>query len=269
MVKILILDFIKFNRFISIGGAILATIFHRLKYRKAIKFSFGESVFAIETATSDIYTAASNFSTPEDLWGFGTWKFPTQFSLPDEMLILDVGANIGASTVKFALLFPKATIFAIEPMRRNFELLKRNTEEWGKIECSRCALGANNLAVGISSQSNLGAEWQAQVTTNVDDHSERVEQYTMDRFLEMHDIDFIDFLKINAEGAETEILETFSQWHNKVGILAIAIRSSANFESIGKTMELLLQSRPRVQYVYHLAESRILWSWPRSIQEWE
>ena len=42
-------------------------------------------------------------------------------------LIIDAGANIGASAVWFAQAFPKATLTCIEPHPGNFELLQRNT----------------------------------------------------------------------------------------------------------------------------------------------
>jgi predicted O-methyltransferase YrrM len=41
-------------------------------------------------------------------------------------LILDAGANIGASVVYFHLAFPAAHIVALEPARNNFEVLKQN-----------------------------------------------------------------------------------------------------------------------------------------------
>jgi FkbM family methyltransferase len=43
-------------------------------------------------------------------------------------LIVDCGANIGASSVYFALRFPDAEIVAIEPEADNFDVLLRNTE---------------------------------------------------------------------------------------------------------------------------------------------
>lgn len=56
-------------------------------------------------------------------------------------LILDAGANIGASAVYFSLVFPRAHIVALEPARNNFDLLKLNTD--GIDLDARCAaLGA-------------------------------------------------------------------------------------------------------------------------------
>jgi FkbM family methyltransferase len=42
-------------------------------------------------------------------------------------LIIDAGANIGAASVYFSLIFPRAHIVAIEPEARNFALLQANT----------------------------------------------------------------------------------------------------------------------------------------------
>jgi FkbM family methyltransferase len=42
-------------------------------------------------------------------------------------LIVDAGANIGASAVYFSLFYPRAHVVAVEPERGNFELLERNT----------------------------------------------------------------------------------------------------------------------------------------------
>lgn len=51
----------------------------------------------------------------------------------------------------------------------------------------------------------------------------------------------VDFLKINAKRSEVEIFETLEFWHDKVEIITVVIRTSANNESISKSMESLLK----------------------------
>lgn len=63
-------------------------------------------------------------------------------------LILDAGANIGASVCWFAFNFPRAHIVAIEPDEDNFELLRRNTEGLN-VELHRAALGARDGKVAL------------------------------------------------------------------------------------------------------------------------
>ncbi len=55
-------------------------------------------------------------------------------------IIIDAGANVGASTVFFALTYPNAMIIAIEPEGRNFTLLRRNVEGLD-VQCIQGALG--------------------------------------------------------------------------------------------------------------------------------
>src|SRR5438046_10692668 len=43
-------------------------------------------------------------------------------------LVVDAGANIGASAIHFVANVPAARVVAIEPDRANFELLSRNVE---------------------------------------------------------------------------------------------------------------------------------------------
>ena len=48
-------------------------------------------------------------------------------------VIVDAGANAGFASVWFANVFPMATIFAIEPERSNFTLLRRNARPYPNI----------------------------------------------------------------------------------------------------------------------------------------
>jgi FkbM family methyltransferase len=57
-------------------------------------------------------------------------------------LIIDAGANIGASAAFFALSFPTATVIAIEPEDSNFDLLCKNTIGLNVI-CVKAALSCD------------------------------------------------------------------------------------------------------------------------------
>ena len=64
-----------------------------------------------------------------DRYGFDAWPgLERHRAAPaGRQLIIDAGANIGASSVFFAVTHPQATVLAIEPQEDNFELLVRNT----------------------------------------------------------------------------------------------------------------------------------------------
>ena len=48
-------------------------------------------------------------------------------------LILDVGANVGATSMFFAINYPNARIFSFEPTEMNFRWLQKNTESFKNI----------------------------------------------------------------------------------------------------------------------------------------
>ena len=75
------------------------------------------------------------------------YKFPyDQHNFQDirtneNIIIFDVGANIGQSALWFKNSFPHATIHAFEPFQAIFELLSTNTRHVSEIFCHKVALG--------------------------------------------------------------------------------------------------------------------------------
>jgi FkbM family methyltransferase len=63
-------------------------------------------------------------------------------------LIIDGGANIGASSVFFAGAFPKARVIAIEPEGSNFEFLAKNAQGLS-IECVQGALASHPGSIDL------------------------------------------------------------------------------------------------------------------------
>jgi len=63
-------------------------------------------------------------------------------------LIIDGGANIGASVCWFAINFPNSRVIAFEPDPANFDLLQRNTEGLD-VELHRAALGSREGKVRL------------------------------------------------------------------------------------------------------------------------
>lgn len=56
-------------------------------------------------------------------------------------LIIDAGANIGASTLLFRILYPSCRVVALEPNPRNLDLLRQNCEDDPMVSILPCALG--------------------------------------------------------------------------------------------------------------------------------
>ena len=62
----------------------------------------------------------------------------------NDLLILDIGANVGCSAIWFSKHFPGATIIAVEPDIDSFRMLEANSRPIPDIVCINAALGTTN-----------------------------------------------------------------------------------------------------------------------------
>lgn len=140
-------------------------------------------------------------------------------------IIVDAGANIGASTLFFRLKYPDAKIFAIEPERSNFELLKQNLRNYQNIILENYALWSENKELIIS---NPDAEKYAfQMKENEGLTGGAINGVTIERLMELWNLQQIDLLKIDIEGAEKMIFDKPEvSWLNKVQVLIIELHDS-------------------------------------------
>jgi FkbM family methyltransferase len=134
-------------------------------------------------------------------------------------LIVDAGANIGASSVWFATSFPKSKVVAIEPAPGNCELLKRN-----------CAgFDFELFAGGISSDdgtmylSDPGCgDWAFRV---VEEGSIEVPVFSASKIVEAQvrksTVPFI--CKIDIEGGEDHLFRGSTDWVDRFPLLIVEL----------------------------------------------
>ncbi len=136
--------------------------------------------------------------------------------------IIDCGANIGLSVLYYKQIYPSAKIFAFEPDLKNFALLEKNTT-------------INNLKdVTLHQQAVWIANTQISFEANESEASHITENKSTGNTvnaMRLNDLliqcDEIDFLKIDIEGAEWEVIcdcssnlhkvrNLFLEYHGKV-----------------------------------------------------
>lgn len=127
------------------------------------------------------------------------------FWLPDWQphLILDVGANVGQSCRPYAKFFPDAVIHAFEPNPVGFERLSEKVQDYDTIIPWRIALTNKDGPVRMT---NNPANTNNRV---VDEGGIEVRGLTGRSFCAEHEIDHIDFLKVDAEAHDVQVLEGF------------------------------------------------------------
>jgi FkbM family methyltransferase len=131
------------------------------------------------------------------------------FSRWPPAVIVDAGANVGQTALRYHQHWKAARIYSFEPVRATFLQLSASCAGISAIECLNIALGAKSEAGQIhkfpDSQLSTLAEQPAHSTG--EDHSvEAIVIRRLDEFAAERSIDCVDLLKIDVEGYELQVL---------------------------------------------------------------
>jgi FkbM family methyltransferase len=142
-----------------------------------------------------------------EVLAFGAYQLPSDLVPPDTIeTIVDCGANIGMTSLYFASKYPRARIFSIEADPDNFALLRENTASEARITpVHGCVVAAPQATVYFDNQ---GPAWGRQSSTT--GKGVGIPGITIDQLMSRFAIDRIDLLKMDIEGAESEVLATGS-----------------------------------------------------------
>jgi FkbM family methyltransferase len=155
--------------------------------------------------------------------------------LPECSTIVDLGANIGLASLYLASAYPSARIFAVEPNRDNFELLKTNLKDL--IQKQRCvpvqaALWSTRKLLTVDPQwlpdayNGFRLSEQPSPQGTVD----QVQGLTMEEILASSQFERVDLLKVDIEGAEVELFRNDIGWLGRVRAIAIEFHGRSREE---------------------------------------
>jgi FkbM family methyltransferase len=124
-------------------------------------------------------------------------------------MILDVGAHIGESALKFNRAFPDATIHSFEPVAHTFELLRQSVSDHPNIHCHQLAMSdqAGTAAIYLTSYSSSSSLVRPDFSAG----EEMVQMTTVDDFTTANALPRIDLLKVDAEGFDLNVLRGASK----------------------------------------------------------
>lgn len=138
--------------------------------------------------------------------------------------ILDIGANVGNHSIYFDKYLNPEVIFAIEPDIRSYKILLQNAalNHCHRINFDHIGIAFSNtegnLSISHSEENNLGA---TRFTENI---MGNILSVPGDRFFANQKIDFI---KIDVEGMEFEVLEGLNKTiHNNKPSMFIEVQNS-------------------------------------------
>ncbi len=140
--------------------------------------------------------------------------------------IIDLGANIGLSALFFIKKFPDSHIVAVEPDAVNCSIMEKNLEKFSKsISFLQAAIwptdGEVSLVEEDDDHASLGA-WGYRTEASIGNSGLSVKAVTIPTIMKQYNMDFVDILKVDIEGAEYELFEkNYEDWIDKVGLIII------------------------------------------------
>ncbi len=143
----------------------------------------------------------------------------------EESSILDVGANIGMTSIAMAQMAQRGRVVAVEPVKAAFEMLRGNVGRagLGNISFHNFALGDRTGSVVMQgNKDNASGSFVADLHT-IEDSEHFLETVTMKRLDDAwseFDMARLDLMKIDVEGYEIDVLsgakELLRRYHPNV-----------------------------------------------------
>ncbi|TXH60181.1 MAG: FkbM family methyltransferase [Bacteroidia bacterium] len=151
------------------------------------------------------------------------------FNADDKLVLFDIGACEGESSIRYAKLFPDSIVYTFEPLTTNFELVKKNIEAFRRHNVRPFQLclsdkegeltfyvsegapeGANteDWDYGNKSSSLLPPEKTVELINWLQFKNEiKVKATTLKAFCSSVQLKHIDFIHMDVQGAELLVLE--------------------------------------------------------------
>ena len=168
-------------------------------------------------------------------------------------VIFDIGACEGEETIKYSLLFPRANIYAFEPLPGNIELIKANFIKYGIRNASIHQLAvsskdsidhfyvssgkpeylpASDWDFGNKSSSLLEpSKYLIETSFLTFKEKIEVETITLNSFCRKQEIVVIDFIHMDVQGAELMVLEGAKDFIASIKVIWLEVSKIGFYES--------------------------------------
>ncbi|MEO6786366.1 MAG: FkbM family methyltransferase, partial [Chthoniobacteraceae bacterium] len=129
-----------------------------------------------------------------------------KFSLDDFKVVFDVGANEGQTIASFQKSFPRAAIHAFEPVSKLFDRIRANVSLAPSTHVHQLALGDAPGKAMINVRDDQTSSL-IEGPEELHKHREEVDVTTLDAFVKQFQVPMINYLKIDSEGYDLNVLK--------------------------------------------------------------
>ncbi|MEC4891514.1 MAG: FkbM family methyltransferase [Oscillatoria sp. PMC 1050.18] len=167
------------------------------------------------------------------------YKFKAQKTNPT---IIDCGANIGLSILYFKQLYPESKIIAFEPDRKVFKILEKNVKQFSfsDIELVEKAIWSSETTLEFMSE---GADGGRIVQLESEREKYQVSTIRLREYLTQP----VEFVKLDIEGAETEVVQDCQDLLRNIDNLFVEYHSFVNErQSVDIILKILSEAGFRI-----------------------
>lgn len=184
-------------------------------------------------------------SMHEEIFKKENYKF---LAKSDKPLIIDCGANIGFSIDYFKKLYPEAKIIGFEADPEIFKILEKNIakQEYADVQIYNKAVYSEQTLLKFKPDGG----WGGKIHTEEAEGLINVETIRLREYLGQR----VDFLKIDIEGAETQVLKDCADMLHNVDYLFVEYHSKCNEE---QTLHEILSILKNLGFRYHIKEASV------------
>ena len=192
-------------------------------------------------------------------------RIPKKLFKKEELTILDIGANVGFFSFFMLFRYPKATVYAFEPMPFNFSQLQQYTRESGfqNLFAVNKAVAGRTGTLLLNHAADHSFTTMASVFKNQRKrHSLEVEAITLEQIFAEYKLQAVDFLKVDCEGAEYDILyKAPATLFQKIN--ALCIETHAGQATNENTLSLAAFLREQGYRLLTVGEKKTayIWAW--------
>ena len=224
-----------------------ASLVYKIGFTNAVKISSGNTkrIF-LKNIKSSLFLRSGTSDIPTFKQIFVRHQYDVKLNL-NPYFIIDGGANIGLSAIYFANKFPNATIVAVEPDKKNFEILKKNIKSYPNIHSIHSGLWDKAVTMNVTDKYKKG-NW-GMVTEEYKGSSAEVnglvQSITIPDIISKFNYSKIDLLKLDIETSEKQLFSAnYNDWLPITKVILIELHdhkisgcSKAFFTAINETFK--------------------------------
>lgn len=159
-----------------------------------------------------------------------TYKEHLNHLSKDPEVIVDLGAHIGMTSIYLSLKYPNAKIYSIEASQENFEILKTNTKSFTNIVCLNAAAHFEDGTL------NFGGD-ELSYNQKISEKGILTKALSIRSIMNTYNIQKIDLLKIDIEGAEVDLLGINNSWLKSAENMVIEIHPPYDTKRLNADIE--------------------------------